>query len=217
MAAKHNKAPIIVRFAVLLFTGVLGILCFWFLGFLIRDVGSLRGPEYKTIEKDYVSQDLLVLQENLSKKAINLQRQIKLTREKNNLIRSTSRTYQSTLDQVLTTLRRLPEFKLSHLDSIAQNLQSFEENQQQLQSQYRDLDKLIEEKAVVEQEIANVKQRLDEQRRAAREAHRREMSQHRMLLGLLQIAILLPILGLSGYLLARKREGLGRDHENWYT
>lgn len=47
------------RFAIYFFSLLFGILVYWLLGFITRDIGSLRGPELSLVAKDYVDSYLL--------------------------------------------------------------------------------------------------------------------------------------------------------------
>ncbi|HOP52896.1 MAG TPA: hypothetical protein PKW31_08640, partial [Synergistales bacterium] len=53
------KGPWIHRFMIYFFTVVLAVLVFWVLGFLVEDIGAIRGPQYTEIEQRYVDQDLV--------------------------------------------------------------------------------------------------------------------------------------------------------------
>jgi hypothetical protein len=43
-----------VRLLIRVFTVILGLLVFWLLGFLVRDIESLKGPDYLKVERKYV-------------------------------------------------------------------------------------------------------------------------------------------------------------------
>ena len=48
------------RFAIYFFSLLFGVLVYWLLGFITRDIGSLRGPELAQVETNYLESDLLV-------------------------------------------------------------------------------------------------------------------------------------------------------------
>ncbi len=59
------KGPWIHRSSIRLFTVILAILVFWVLGFLVKDIRSIQGPQYDEIEKKHVDQQLVAKQKEL--------------------------------------------------------------------------------------------------------------------------------------------------------
>lgn len=58
---KQNKAQGTwgIRLLIHLFTAALTILIFWLLGFLVKDIGYMKGPDYAEIQRRHIDKSLL--------------------------------------------------------------------------------------------------------------------------------------------------------------
>ena len=57
------KGTWIQRFSIIFFSLVLGVLLFWLLGFITKDIGSLRGPDISKVD-DVVAADMVIRRNN---------------------------------------------------------------------------------------------------------------------------------------------------------
>ena len=60
------KGPWVHRFLIRLFTAIFAVLVYWVLGFLVKDIQSIAGPQYDVIEKAHVDQKLVTKQQRLN-------------------------------------------------------------------------------------------------------------------------------------------------------
>lgn len=90
-----------IRFLIHLFTASLGMLIFWLLGFLIRDIESIQGPNYAQIEYTHVDQSIMKKREHLETQIVETERLITGKREEQRLAGDSSRNLQQTINQLL--------------------------------------------------------------------------------------------------------------------
>ncbi|MFT5129089.1 MAG: hypothetical protein ACI8W8_002709, partial [Rhodothermales bacterium] len=50
MPAPTAKAPWGLRFSIRFLSVLLGLLCYWLLGFVMRDIAGMRGPDFNEVE-----------------------------------------------------------------------------------------------------------------------------------------------------------------------
>ncbi len=93
------------RLAIRFLAVILGILVFWFLGFLVEDIKSIKGPKYDEVEKRHVEQSLFKRKEALDKQTTDLDRKISNQTEEQRMVGDSSRNLQLTLNQLLDLQR----------------------------------------------------------------------------------------------------------------
>ena len=69
--AARSRGTWVHRFAIRFFTLVLGVLIFWLLGFFVKDIPSIRGPDYTAIEAKHLDTGLVDKREALEKEIAN--------------------------------------------------------------------------------------------------------------------------------------------------
>lgn len=206
-AEAKSKGTWFHRFAIQAFTILLAILIYWLLGFLVEDIESIPGPDYKTIEKHYISQELLDNQKDLDKQISDFSHQIDNQTEKQRNVADSSRNLQQTMNQLLE-LQKIGVEKGIHLSDTEQanlgtTLNLFLENQKSYQEINQTISGLLEKKQQLVGEQEQAQRKIADQRKPALEEYEKLQDQHMLNLALYQLAILLPIL-LVAILLAIK-------------
>ena len=194
------------------FTVVLGVLFFWLLGFLVEDIESIQGPDYATIEHKYVDPSLVTSSERVGKQIADLQRAVNNKREQQRLVGDSSQNLQRTMDQLLE-LQRLSIQKAASLSeaekgNLAASLKSFLESQKSYQELNQDIADLTSKKLALEEEKNQLEQQLAAQRRPAQAEFDQLAERHRLRLAFYQLALLVPLLLVAGYLLMARRRSL---------
>lgn len=200
------------RFFIRLFTIFFAILIYWLLGFLVEDIQSIPGPEFSSVEKNYVDNSIVEKQKELKKQIGDLTVQIQGLNEKQKNLEDSSKNLQQTMSQLLE-LQKLAVQKggsVSETDqtNYTSSLNLFLENQKS----YQELSQSISEKIGKKLDLTNEKQQLDEEisnkRKPALKEYERLEEKHQLNLAIYQLAILLPILFLAIVLLTKMKKSI---------
>lgn len=197
------------RFAIHFFTLVLAILVFWVLGFLVGDVRTLPGPNYGSIEKNYLDKSLLAQQSSLQKQISDLSRQIENQTEKQRVVGDSSRNLQQTINQLLELqklgIEKNMPFSKTQEANFTTSLNLFLENQKKYQALSQAESDMLDQKQALTHEKTLTDQQIEKQRQPARAEYRALSERHRVKLAFLQLAILLPILLIAAFFVFKKR------------
>lgn len=198
-----------IRQLIRLFTVVLGVLFFWLLGFLVKDIKSLPGPDFGQVRDEYIDQALGEKSQQIGAQIGDLERKIKAKEAEQHLAGDSSQNLQRTINQLLELQRlsmqkavALPE---SEKDNLATSLKGFLASQRSYQSLNQDIAGLTAQKLQLEEEKRQIERQIADQERPARDEFQRIAEAHRLRLALYQLMILIPLLLVSGYLLIAKR------------
>ncbi len=209
---KGPKGPWINRMAIRLFTLVFALLVFWVLGFLVDDIGSIRGPQYSAIEREYVEQELVATQKSLQSQIARLGRTMTAQRERMKIAGDSSRNLQKTIGQLIElqklTVQKSVSLPEADQGTLAESLKHFLESQKRYHALNTELSEYAEEKRRLEAEKAGVDKQIDQQRRPARDEYNRLAERHRIRLAFLKLAVLVPLLAVGGWLVRRKRSSI---------
>ncbi|MHB0956526.1 MAG: hypothetical protein ACYC0X_10030 [Pirellulaceae bacterium] len=211
-AGVKTKGMWVHRFAIRVFTVVLAVLFYWLLRFLVQDIQTLPGPDFTSIEVEYVDQDLLVQQAALDKQVLALTREIENQKQKQRIVGDSSQNLQQTITQLLELQKLGIQKDLPFSDTDQANFTSsldlFLENQRKYQALSQTESDLLDQKQRIVQEQQLLEQELEKQRQPARAEFDRLHARHRLKLAFLQLAMLLPVLAVAVVLIVRKRTSI---------
>jgi hypothetical protein len=203
------KGPWISRFAIKLLTIALGVLIYWLLGFIVNDIGSVRGPDYDAIEKSHLDAGLVERQGVLDEEIATTQRLIDRQKNKQQLLSQSSQGLQKTMGQLLELQKMSLEKNLSlsaeQNASFKSSLDVFLSNQKSFQSINEEVASQVEKKEGLEEELRVIRKKLDEQREPAREEYRRLLEKHGNRLAMLKLLVLVTLLVAGVWFLLNKR------------
>lgn len=205
----QTKGTWIARLAIRSFTIILGILIYWFLGFLVEDIESIPGPDYAIIEKQHLNATSVTKEEDLSKQINELSHQIDNQTEKQKVIGDSNRNLQETMAQLIELKKLAIEKGVTTSDTeqtnFTKSLNLFFENQKKYQDSSQTVSEMLERKQQLVREKEQIEQELEKQRRPAREEYEKLIDEHLLKLAFFQLAILLPILLIAALVLIKKR------------
>lgn len=211
-AKVKSKGSWLHRFAIRLFTLALAVLVFWALGFLVDDIKSIRGPDYETIEQKHVDKALLAKCNNLKWQIAELGRQIENQTEKQRIVGDSSRNLQQTINQLIELQKLGLEKNIAFSDTEQANftgsLNLFLDNQKKYQQLSQTVSDMLDRKQGLAQELDQAERQIAAQRQPAAEEYDALNQRHRLKLAFLQLAILLPILGLAAGAVMKKRASI---------
>ncbi len=211
-ATRAPKGAWIHRFAIRLLTAAFSLLVFWFLGFLVDDLRSIRGPELTDLEKQHLDPALVAQRDTLSRQIDELTRLIENQTEQQRIVGDSSRNLQQTLNQLLDlqklALEKSLPFSESEQRNFNESLNLFLSNQTRYQELSRTASELLARKQEHIRGREEAQRALERQREPARAQYERLHRQHRLKLAFLQLAILLPILAAAAAAVMRRRGSL---------
>ena len=205
----RTKGRWIHRLGIHLLTIVLGILVYWLLGFLVRDIETLPGPDFAVIEKEFVDPSLSARRRQLDEQIAETNAGIEQVRERQRALSDSSGNLRETINQLLAlqklSLEKGLAFPESNQQLLSGNQQAWLDNQEKYQQLSRDAAALVEQKQRLENERKAVQAEERRQREPAEARYGQLWDAHRRKLAFYQLGLLLPILVVAAVLLVRKR------------
>lgn len=193
-------------------TIALGILVFWLLGFILNDIASVQGPDYSEIEAKYIEPALREKQRALERQIADLDRELNSAREQQQIVSTSSQNLQSTINQLLQLQKLSIEKQVAPSESdkatLAASQASFLENQTKFQELNRQIAGLASQRQQLEQEKTFLDRDIAKKEEPAQREYQQAYEAHRIRLAAYQLALLVPVLLVVSYLLAKRRGSL---------
>lgn len=199
-----------LRTTIRLLTIALALLTFSVLGFLVDDIRTAPGPDRATVMAQYVDASLLDQHKSLRSELEDLQEKTAQVKEQRRLLDSGSSNLQQTLNQLIELQRNGIESgqdgALLGQQDFSDSVQLFLQNQRQSQGLIQSVSELTKQQHALEAQIESIDEQVLAQRKPAKVAYAQLLDTHRLKLAMVQLAVLLPLLGLAGWLMLRNRE-----------
>lgn len=209
---KKLKGPWVQHLGIIFLSLILGGLLFWLLGFMTKDIGSLRGPDLSKVQADYVDAELVRKQNSLKESLDVIKNNIRNTREQQAILKDSTNSLQNTINQLLSIQKQNIERSLTLSDEQQQRLVEsqalFLENQKQYLALNTEIAGLASQQRQLERELASVTGQIDKQRTSARNEYNKIMSKHRLKVAALKLAVIVPIFLISAWFFIKKRSGM---------
>jgi hypothetical protein len=207
-----NKGPWTHRVLVLFFTLLFGVLFYWLLGFLMRDIDTWEGPDYREVEKQSLEAGLLDEAASLKTRMEDTSRSLTEQKSRQSVLRDSTENAQRTLSQ-LQDMQRLALQKgmaLSEAErqALEESLRLFLANQRQYQEINDRIAGLNEQSRQWQEQERLLNQRMESGRRRAQETYGKLQWQHQLKLAAVKLAVLLPLLLAAVFVFLKKRGGL---------
>jgi hypothetical protein len=203
------KGPWLSRLAIKILTFVVGVLIYWLLGFVVDDIGSVRGPDYQEIEKSHLDAGMVEREGDLTRKLTETNRLIEKQSKKQALLSQSSQGLQKTMGQLLELQKLSLEKNLAlsaeQSKSFNDSLEVFLSNQQDFQRINEEIASLTDKQQSLEDEQAEVRFGLDEQREPARAEYQQAREEHLRRLALYKLLVLVPLFIVGVWTLLRLR------------
>ena len=176
------------------------------------DIRSMRGPNYNTIEKEFIDKDLAAKGIVLEKQITHLMARIGNQMGKQRILGDNSRSLQQTIGQLLE-LQKLgieKSIPFSHREqtNFTNSLNLFLDNQRKYQELSQTVSDMLEKKQEFVREKEQIEKEIEKQRQPARDRFNALSRKHRLKLAFFQLAILLPILIVSAAVIVKKRSSI---------
>jgi hypothetical protein len=208
----RNKGPAIHRFLTLFFSAIFAILCYWLLGFVVDDIGTWPGPTYTELEVRRLDQNVVKRADDVQRQIDDTQRRIVDQKARQELLRDSTVSSQSTMNQLLEFQRLNLEKNVSpsadERRALADSQQRFLANQRQYQVLNEDLVRLNEQQrqlsetfGTTERELARLRTPINEEFASLRRAHDLKVAAFKL-------GVLIPLLALGVFLFVKYRNSL---------
>ena len=212
MNIKHkNKGPWTHRFLIMLFSVIMGILCFWLLGFVVNDIGSWPGPNYEKFEKELLDPGLIEKQKSLGDQVAEIKRQISAQSQRQTLLRDSTSSSQKTMNQLLEfqrlNLQKNVTPSAEEKQALAESQRRFLANQKQYQLLNQAIVQLNEELTHLEDGGRALETEIEKLRKPIKEQYYRLWDQHEFKIAMFKLALLLPLLLVTMVLFFKFRGG----------
>lgn len=199
---KRHRGPWHYRAMIWLFGILFGLLTFWLLGFIVRDLGSWPGPDYETVEEDVIDAKMLASEAQLGEQLEEINERIDAKQERQESLRDSTSSAEKTMNQLLE-IRRLALEKDKPLApeeeaSLQEARTLFLANQKKYQENNLQLLELKENRRDILGQQDELKEEIAEQRAEAGRRYRELNQWHEIRMAGLKLAVLVPLLVLVG-------------------
>ena len=207
-----NTGPWFHRFLVRFFAVVLTALAYWSLGFLLDDIGSWPAPAYEPFEKEVVDPKLLTDLDEAQRRVQAAQRQASVAVKRQQLLRNSTTSSQTTLNQLQSLQRLSLEKGVKPLpeeqQALAEAQTLFLSNQKQDQELNQELIQLQSDQQAADQDVQRLNGQLATARLPAQAKFATAMRRHTLLVGLTKLAVFLPLMLAALWAFVKYRGGL---------
>jgi len=209
--SKKFKGPWIQRFSIVFLSLVLAVLLFWLLGFITKDIGSLRGPDFSKVEAKFVDAELVGKHESLKENLDGIRENLRNLQEQQRILQKSSNNLQETIKQLLSiqsqSIEKNFDFPEENKQTLVESQKLFLENQKQYQDLNREIGELTLQQHKLEKDLASLSREIKSQRALARKEYNGLMSKHRLKVAALKLAVMLPIFLIAAWFFTKKRSG----------
>ncbi len=207
---KH-RGSFFLRLMVLGFSIAVGVLAFWLLGYVLRDIDRIDGPNYSQMLEAELPQQLIEQRDQLEQRQLELNQKIQSAQEKRRLTAQTTGDSQQTINQLLE-LERLANEKSQPLtteqqQALTENLQLFLENQRQAQQLNSELSTLNDQLGDLRDQVQANASAITSVSVPIQERYNELYQRHQWQLAAYKLGLLIPLLLVCGWLFVRHSGG----------
>jgi len=211
-ATQTHKGPWTHRLLVYFFTVLFGLLIYWLLGFVLRDIGTWPGPVFADTEKRLgdpkLAQEAVTIQEQIDE----ARRATESRQQRQKVLRDSTSNSEKTMNQLLElqklTLQKGLTPSTDEAKALAESQRLFLANQTKYQEMNDQIAALNEQLGELQNRQRSVQKKLDEQRPAIQAEFERLHKRHNFTMAVLKLTVLLPLLALAVWLFLKKRSSL---------
>lgn len=208
----QRRGPAGYRLLVWMFSLTFALLCFWLLGFVLRDIGKITGPDYMALESEMLPAELVSNDEELAAQLAQTEREITDLSEQQRVLGDSIGNSQQTVNQLLEiqrlSIEKETELTEEETAAMTSNLQLFLENQREYQSLNEQISALTQTRQTLREQKRLSELALAQARRPVQEEFEKRLQRHNLKLAGMKLAVLLPLLVVILLLFLRYRESL---------
>ncbi len=209
---RKTSGPWTHKLLVYAFTVAFGILVYWLLNFIVRDIATWPGPDYQQVEKGILDQALVTKLASLQSQLAETNRAIESRKQRQEVLRDSTSNSEKTMNQLLEVqklaLQKGVTPSAEEVKALAESQRLFLANQAKYQEMNDQIATLSDQLRDLQNQQRTAEKSLDAQRPGVREQFERLSARHQLKLAALKLAVLLPLLAVAVWLFLRKRGAL---------
>ncbi|MEN6307183.1 MAG: hypothetical protein ABFD91_05445, partial [Anaerohalosphaeraceae bacterium] len=186
-----------IRLFIILLSTVFGVLFFWLLNFITKDIGTMEGPWYDAVRTRYVDSATDDKRKALQKEQQDIGRMIQIQREQQNLLRDSTSSLQNTMEQLLSlqkeSLQKNVEFSEQSRQTLRESQVAFLENQKIYEQYNQKIAELTSQQRIVEDDLGVLNEKIKLKEQDAQFEFQQLVQQHKWKIAAIQLGILVPI------------------------
>ncbi|MCI0499946.1 MAG: hypothetical protein L0Y36_09755 [Planctomycetales bacterium] len=200
-----------VRFFIAALGVVLGVLFFWLLSFIEGDIGTMKQPDWLSVRREFVSQQIDDESDQLQKDVAGLNRRIDTLREQQRELNSSTNSLQTTMNQLLSIQKQYiekgQEFPAESVKTLQDSQTWFLENQKQNQQYILEISELVKQRQQKDDALSAISETTKKLEDDARVKERKLLEQYRFRVAVLKLSFLVPVFLVVSYLFMKFRTG----------
>ena len=207
---KITTAPAWLRWGIYFLSTILTFLLIWLLGFLLRDIGNLNGPDFSQISRSHVNPALTERSTALERQISEIDVQVGRQREIQQNLQQSMNNARETMQQMMNLHRLSLEQKVTPSDTEREALATGQKRFLDAQERFEQANEAIstsnQTKYDLSQELKSVRSQIEDQHQPARQEFDRLSRTHRFKVASLKLAFIVPLFLLASWLVYRFRE-----------
>lgn len=194
---RKTKGSWAVRFFILLLGIVLGVLLYSLLSFVEGDIGTMPGPQYDQVRREFVTESMDQKRDSLNKDLQITQKELQSQTEMQRLLQDSTSSLQNTIRQLLTlqkeSLEKNVEFTEQSRKTLQESQSVFLDNQKKYQETNQQISQFKQQQWNLETELAEVNEEIKSKEQDAQARHTKLWQRHRLKMAALKLAFLVPV------------------------
>lgn len=208
---QRSRGPWHHRALIGVFSVLLSALIYWLLGFVVRDIGTLPGPDFSEVERRLVDTALISEAESLRVQIEETARTITAEKGAQTVLRDSTDNSMRTMNQLLDLQRLALQRSIAptptEQEALRDAQQLFLKSQRAYQETNDKVAQLTEQHRALDTRQRELQRQLDAQRGPARDEYQRLHSRHQLKLAALKLSLLVPLLLVAVALFLKLRGG----------
>ena len=201
-SSSSRRGPVGHRFLIALFASGVCVLTFWLLGYVLRDIDRIKGPQFDQIVTMALPSDLVDQKEQITLEKTDAQRRRKELESRRVVLQNAVENSQQTINQLI----ELQRLRLEKVDvatdpqqtALDDSLQAFLDRQQSVQQLSGELVTLDASLQDIDQRERDVDRKLVAARRPLEQSYDIAVEQHDWRLAITKLGLLLPFVLIAG-------------------
>jgi len=198
-----------MRIGTYLLSTLLMFLIIYLLGFVLRDIGDIEGPDYQEVRESHVDETLRQraddLQNEIAATETKIERQTEVQGDLKRGMDNARETMQQMMDLQRLSLERQATPTDEERNALATAQQRFLDAQNRFEEANNEIAALNEKRFELRQELDTVQEQLSEQEKPAREEFEQLMRAHQFRVASWKLLFIVPLFALAAWLFYRKR------------
>jgi predicted RNA-binding Zn-ribbon protein involved in translation (DUF1610 family) len=203
---KKFRGPWGQKLFIVVLSVVLGVLLYWILGFITKDIGQIKGPDYATVRDKYVVKADIEQRDRINRDMDTVGRKLLRLQDQQGILKDSTASLKNTMDQLLR-IESKADFSDENRRIFVETQTAFLANQKKYDDNSNEIERLTTQKRDLEDEKTVVEDRIRKQEQQAGLAHGQLVNKHRMKIAVIKLAVLVPIFLVAAWFFMRKRTG----------